>query len=242
MTRRVGLPVVTLHDLATGQARPCTRDVTLGLGDLLPWRRLTTFTAQASSRPGNPPAAYTSGAEHAGTLRCTRTRIMIIWCRFLRLHAWTRSRRHAIQATHRPTDQGWTNALTGSEHVRYWSMCIGGMSSQTSACVPDFEAKLDAEGYVTLVISDGAGRRARHATGIEPPVLGQPRDPGPDLPESCQPSAPVPNPFQGSARVLRLSRRRIPWSSSPKRFIGPYAPVGVQCTSRHFLRIIAVLA
>ena len=235
MTGGVGLPVVTLHELATGQARPCTQDVTLGLGDLLPWRELTKFTAQASSRPSNPPGRVHFWAEHGGNFALYQNPHNDYLVSF---PAPPRLGREVVVLRFMPpfvpqTRDGRT-ALTGSGHVRYWSMCIGGMSSQTSACVPDFEAKLDAEGYVTLVISD-APDVARHATGMNLLSWGSHVIPVliyRNLVTERTRAEPFPGDLQ---RVLPPEADKDPMEFVAERFIGPYAPVGVQCTSAAFL-------
>ena len=173
MTGGVGLPEVTLHELATGEARPCTRDVTLGLSDLLPWRELTTFTAQSllTPRQSHRPRAFWSESRGSYALYQNPHNDYLV-----SFPAPPGRGKEVVVMRFKPPTVPQTRAgrtaFTGSEQVRYWSMCIGGVSTQTSACIPDFEAKLDAAGYVTLVVSDAPDVR-RHAMEHEPPVLGQ---------------------------------------------------------------------
>jgi hypothetical protein len=231
----VGLPVVTLHDLATGEARPCTRDITLGLDDLLPWRELMTFTAQTSSRPDNPAGQVHFWAEPGGNYALYQNPHNDYLASF---PAPPGLGGDVVVMRFKPptvpqTRDGRT-AFTGSAQVRYWSMCIGGISTQTSACVPDFEAKLDADGYVTLVVTD-APEVMRHATGMnllswgghKIPVLiyrnlVTQRTPGQRFPGDLQ-------------LVLPPEADKDPMEFVAERFIGPHAPVGTQCTSAAFL-------
>jgi hypothetical protein len=235
LTGGVGLPAVTLHELATGQARPCTRDVTLGLSDLLPWRELTTFTAQSSSRPGNPPGRVHFWAEPRGSYALYQNPHNDYLVSF---PAPPGLGKEVVVMRFKPPTVPQTRAgrtaFTGSEQVRYWSMCIGGVSTQTSACVPDFEAKLDADGFVTLVVSDAPDVR-RHA--MEMNLLSWGRHKIPVLIyRNLATERTRPEHFPGDLqRVLPPVADQDPMEFVAERFIGPYAPAGVQCTSAAFL-------
>jgi hypothetical protein len=235
MSGGVGLPVVTLHDLATGQARPCTRDVTLSLGDLLPWRELMTFTAQSSSRPGNPPGQVHFWAEPGGNYALYQNPHNDYLVSF---PAPPRLGGEVVVMRFKPptvpqTRDGRT-PFAGSEQVRYWSMCIGGASTQTSACVADFEAKLGADGYATLVVSDTPDV-VRHATGMNLLPWGHHKIPVliyRNLVTERTHAERFPGDLQ---QVLPPEADKDPMEFVAERFIGPYAPVGVQCTSAAFL-------
>jgi hypothetical protein len=235
MTGGVGLPVVTLHDLATGEARPCTPDITLGLGDLLPWKDLTTLTAQAPSRPSNPPGRVHFWAEprgHYALYQNPHNDYLVSFPAPPYLGGEVVVMR--FKPPNVPQTRDGRTPLTGSEQVRYWSMCLGGLSTQTSACVPDFEAKLDAEGYVTVVISD-APEITGHATRMNLLSWGSHVIPVliyRNLATERTAAAPFPGDLQ---RVPPPEAEKEPMEFVAERFIGPYAPVGVQCSSAAFL-------
>ncbi len=133
-----------------------------------------------------------------------------------------------------PQTRDRRTALTGSVKVRYWSMCMAGVSSQTSACIPDFQAKLDADGYVTLVVSD-APDVTRHATGMNLLSWGKHVIPVliyRNLATERHSAKRFPGDLQ---RVLPPEADKDPMEFVAERFIGPYAPVGVQCTAAAFL-------
>lgn len=58
----------------------------------------------------------------------------------------------------------WTPPGIGSD-LRYWSLCLGGISTMTSACASDEEVPL-RNGKVILVVGDEAHGRAVRAKGI----------------------------------------------------------------------------
>jgi hypothetical protein len=235
ITGGVGLPAVTLHDLATGTAIPCTRDVTLGLGDLLPWRELTTLTAQASSRPSNPPGRVHFWAEPGGNFALYQNPhndYLVSFPAPPRIGSEVVIMRFKPPIV--PQSRDGRTALTGAEHVRYWSMCLAGVSSQTSACVADFQATVGPDGYVTIVVGD-APDVTRHATGLN--LLSWGKHVIPVLIyRNLATERPGAELFPGDLqRVLPPESEKDPMDFVAERFIGSYAPAGVQCTSAAFL-------
>jgi hypothetical protein len=231
----VGVPSVTLHDLTTGQAIPCTRDVTLGISDLLPWRDLTTFTVQAPSRPANPVGRVHFWAERRGNFSLYQNPHNDYLVSF---PAHPSLGRDVVvmrfKSPNFPHTKDGRTPFTGSEHVRYWSMCMAGVSSQTSACVPDFNAILDSDGYVTLVISDAQDVKS-HAKGVNLLSWGSHVIPVLIYRNLVTERTSVEG-FPGDLQqVLPPAADKDPMEFVAERFIGRYAPVGVQCTSAEFL-------
>jgi hypothetical protein len=231
----VGLPSVTLYDLTTGASIPCTRDLTLGIGDLLPWWELTKFTIQAPSRPSNPPHSVHFWAEHGGSFALYQNPHNDYLASF---PANPRLGRDVVVMRFKspvfPQSRDGRTAFTGTEQVRYWSMCMAGVSSRTSSCVADFQAMLDPDGYVTLVISDAPDVK-RHAKGFnilswgkhEIPVL---------IYRNLVTERTGAEHFPGDLkRVLPPQAEKDAMGFVAERFIGSYAPVGVQCTSAEFI-------
>jgi hypothetical protein len=209
--------------------------MTLGLDDLLPWGEVMKLTAQVPSRPGNPPGQVHFWAEAGGNYGLYQNphndylasfpappgaEGEVVVMRFMPPHV--------------PQTRDGRTAFTGSEQVRYWSMCIGGVSTQTNACVADFEAKLDAAGYVTLVVSDAPEVRS-HATGMNLLSWGGHRIPV-LIYRNLVTKRTEGDAFAGDLRrVPPPEPGKDPMDFVAERFIGPYAPAGVQCTKTAFL-------
>jgi hypothetical protein len=235
MTGGVGLPAVTLHELGTGQPKPCTRDLTLGLGDLLPWRELTMLTAKAPSRPDNPPGRLHFWSEPRGNYALYQNPHNDYLVSF---PAPPRLGHEVVVMRFMPptvphTRDGQT-PFTGSEQIRYWSMCIGGISTQTTACVADFEAQFDADGYVTLVVGD-APDVAHHAAGMNLLSWGGHKIPVLIYRNLVTERIRAEGFLGDLQRVPPPEAGRDPMEFVAERFIGAYAPVGIQCTAAAFL-------
>jgi hypothetical protein len=113
-------------------------------------------------------------------------------------------------------------------------MCLAGVSSQTSACVADFQATVGPDGYVTIVVGD-APDVTRHAAGLN--LLSWGKHVIPVLIyRNLATERPGAERFPGDLKqVLPPESEKDPMDFVAERFIGSYAPVGIQCASAAFL-------
>jgi hypothetical protein len=64
------------------------------------------------------------------------------------------------------TYSGDPDAFHAASDARYWSMCLSGLSTHTSGCLADVDARIGADGMVTLVIGDESLQQDVLARGL----------------------------------------------------------------------------
>jgi hypothetical protein len=74
-----------------------------------------------------------------------------------------------------PDTASGLGAFPAPAEVRYWSLCLGGVDTRTSACLADSQAHLDAQGWETLVVGSKELEPRVRALGFDflekPPFL-----------------------------------------------------------------------
>lgn len=120
--------------------------------------------------------------------------------------------------------------------VRYWSFCIGGaVTTITTECLVDKNAKIDSDGFVRIVIGPESLRQnvadsnfMRRPIGMLPVLIYRNLIASPD--------------FAGDFAKIPLWRSRLTTSDTGSnsyaadRFIGDYAPVGKVCSTDDYLK------
>jgi len=115
----------------------------------------------------------------------------------------------------------------GEPQLRYWSLCQNEFFTQrVFGCVADHEARLDADGYYNVVVSDGADRpaAAQPAQGYDWLPWGPFYD-AEVIVRHMLPAADFPQAFH-----------RIPRGTDPVSVAGDYFPVATYCDSQVFER------
>jgi hypothetical protein len=109
------------------------------------------------------------------------------------------------------------NCSSDTCQLRYWSMCSNTSTTQYLGCIKDDDAKLDANGYYTVVISTAANRpaTANASCGIE----WLPKGPLPSAPIILRNMLPDPSFTQAIQDVP-------PGSNTEAQVLGPYYPNG----------------
>lgn len=117
--------------------------------------------------------------------------------------------------------------------VRYWSLCVGGISTRTSACLKDADTLVNDDGTVTFVIGPPELEKEVVNRGFNfiprgklfvPVLLYRNLIPEED--------------FKGNFSAVREWSRAEGTNVEPfeaERFIGEYAPTGEHTTAREFL-------
>jgi hypothetical protein len=109
--------------------------------------------------------------------------------------------------------------------LRYWSFCTNDQyTTRYIGCVADQDAKLDAAGYVNVVISDTAHRPA----GLSPKDNWLPWGPSPDVFVLYRHMLPAPG--------FKQAAQRVPAGTDPAATLGPYYPRTVICSKQQFER------
>ena len=111
----------------------------------------------------------------------------------------------------------------GTGQLRYWSFCTNELgSTRFFGCIPDQDAKIDADGYVTVVISDTANKPAQ----LDPQDNWLPWGPGPDVFILYRHMLPAPDFGQAA--------QRIPEGGDPRETLGAYYPDTKFCSAAEF--------
>jgi hypothetical protein len=111
----------------------------------------------------------------------------------------------------------------GRGQLRYWSFCTNDQyTTRYFGCLADQDAKLDAKGYVTVVVSDPAHR---------PRNLGRK--------DNWLPWGPAPDVFvlyrhMLPARGFAHAAQRVPAGGDPAKTLGAYYPRTVVCSTARF--------
>lgn len=119
--------------------------------------------------------------------------------------------------------------------VRYWSFCVGGaVTTLTYECLADRNAKVDAEGFVKIVVAPGSFREKIHdANFLERPIGA--------LPVLIYRNLITRENFEGSFSKVPVwgATSRFQGNAgeyAAEKFIGEYAPVGRVCSTEQFLK------
>ncbi len=117
--------------------------------------------------------------------------------------------------------------------VRYWSFCIGGaLTTVTSECLADRNAKVDANGFVNIVIAPEKMRSIAGDANFMVRPVGF-------ISVLIYRNLIASQNFEGSFEKVPLWRSKLPFmdggdSYAADKFIGSYAPVGRVCTIEQF--------
>ena len=113
----------------------------------------------------------------------------------------------------------------GSAQLRYWSFCTNDQATtRFVGCVADQDAKVDAEGYVNVVISDTAHR----PNGLAKEDNWLPWGPSPDVFVLYRHMLPAPE--------FEQAVQRVPPGADPAATMGEYYPRTVICQTAQFER------
>jgi len=118
--------------------------------------------------------------------------------------------------------------------VRYWSLCIGGLSTLTSSCLADQAIRVAGDGTVRVVLGPPRVASAARARGYH--FLSRGLHAAPVLLYRNLLAAPE---FEGHFQLIPEWSRGAgadPAELEAQRFIGDYAPVGEHCTASEFIR------
>jgi hypothetical protein len=114
---------------------------------------------------------------------------------------------------------------TGTGQLRYWSFCTNDQyTTRFVGCVADQDAKIDAAGYVTVVVSDTAHRPA----GLAPGDNWLPWGPASDVFVLYRHMLPAPD--------FAQAVQRVPVGADPATTMGEYYPRTVICQTAQFER------
>jgi hypothetical protein len=112
---------------------------------------------------------------------------------------------------------------TKGGQLRYWSFCTNDQyTTRFVGCVADQDAKVDADGYVTVVVSDTAHRPA----GLARKDNWLPWGPSPDVFLLYRHMLPAPDFAQAA--------QRVPVGADPAASMGDYYPKTVICAKEQF--------
>jgi hypothetical protein len=110
-----------------------------------------------------------------------------------------------------------------SAQLRYWSICVNEQASNRYVdCTPDQDAKIDADGYMSFVISDAAHKPAQ----LDPQDNWLPAGPYPDVFVLYRHMLPDPG--------FAFAAQRVPTDGTPKQALGPYYPDTRVCMTSQF--------
>lgn len=112
--------------------------------------------------------------------------------------------------------QSGTGSFQHSAEVRYWSLCIQNLKeSETLGCIPDYLAKIDTSGFVTVAVGRGDAVRTK-AANLGYSFLEDRRQPNQD--------------------VLGIFYRNLIPRPDFAAYEGDFMPSGIKCSKEDFLQ------
>jgi hypothetical protein len=100
--------------------------------------------------------------------------------------------------------------------ARYWSFCINNFyDNETLSCVPDYKAKVDQNGYVTVVV--GVGENIKNIAESRGHIF-------------------MPDVRQEKQKTIGLTYRNMLPAQGFEPYKGEYRVTGISCNQRRYLR------